>query len=49
MKNLNNNELMGVNGGSMSFSVAAILAGVGAGITFIIGLIDGMIRPLKCN
>ncbi len=45
MKDLNDNELMTVNGG---FSFGLGLA-IGAGITFLIGVIDGFVRPLKCN
>ena len=45
MKNLDDNELMTVNGG---FSFGLGLA-IGAGITFLIGVIDGFVRPLKCN
>ena len=46
MKNLTNEELKEINGGGISFG---ILAGIAAGISFIIGVIDGLIRPLKCN
>ena len=38
MIKLNKNELMNVNGGGFS---------IGAG--FLIGVIDGYVRPLKCN
>lgn len=46
MKNLNNKELMDVNGGGFNLGIAL---GIAAGITFLIGLIDGIVRPLKCN
>ncbi len=46
MKNLTNEELKEISGGGFSFS---ILAGIAAGIAFIIGVIDGLVRPLKCN
>ena len=49
MKELNNKELMKVEGGSFSFGVGALIAGIAAGVTFIIGVIDGIVRPLKCN
>lgn len=45
MKQLNNTELMTIKGG---FSIA-ILLGIGGAITFVIGVVDGFIRPLKCN
>lgn len=48
MKNLTNEELKCVNGGGFKLGI-----GIGAGIiaigAFLIGVIDGMIRPLKCN
>lgn len=44
MKKLNNEELCQINGGGN------ILLGLAAiGVTFIIGVIDGFVRPLKCN
>lgn len=43
---LNKEELMNIRGGSISFGVAAL---IGAGVAFIIGIIDGFTRPLKCN
>ena len=46
MKNLNDKELMNVEGGAIK---AGLIIGIAAGVTFIIGLIDGIIRPLKCN
>ena len=46
MKSLTNKELMNITGGGIN---AGILFGVAAGVTFLIGVIDGIIRPLKCN
>ena len=46
MKNINNQELKQINGGGFNLGIAAL---IGAGITFIIGIIDGYIRPLACN
>lgn len=46
MKDLKNEELKCVNGGGVNIGV---IAGIAAGITFIVGIIDGIIRPLKCN
>ena len=45
MKELNDKELMTITGG---FSFGLGIA-IGAGITFLIGVIDGFVRPLKCN
>ena len=45
MKKLTDNEMKKINGG---FNVGLWL-GIGAGVSFLIGLIDGIIRPLKCN
>lgn len=45
MIELKKEELMGIDGG---FSIGTALL-IGAGIVFIIGVIDGYIRPLECN
>lgn len=50
MRNLNDKDLMKVEGGALSATaIAGILAGITAGVTFIVGIIDGIVRPLKCN
>ena len=46
MEKLNNNDLKKINGGGVSATVGIL---IGAGIVFLIGLIDGYVRPLKCN
>lgn len=46
MKKLNDIELKKVDGGAVKFG---LIVGIAAGVTFIVGLIDGIIRPLKCN
>ena len=46
MNNLNDKELMNINGGGVNIG---LVVGIAAGVTFLIGLIDGIIRPLKCN
>ena len=46
MKKLNDLELKNIDGGAISLGW---IVGIGAGVTFLIGLIDGIIRPLKCN
>ena len=44
MKELNKKELLKVNGGGLGLGLL-----IGAGIVFIIGAVDGFVRPLKCN
>lgn len=46
MKNLSNNEMKKIDGGGVN---VGLLIGIGAGISFLIGLFDGLVRPLKCN
>lgn len=46
MKFLDNDELMSINGGGFNFG---IIIGISAAITFIIGIIDGYLRPLVCR
>ena len=46
MQNLSKEELMKVDGGGISLGAGLL---IGAGIVFLVGLIDGYIRPLKCN
>ena len=46
MKIITEQELKQINGGGFHFGIASLIA---AGITFIIGVIDGYIRPLACN
>lgn len=46
MKLLSEQELKQVVGGGFSFGLGTL---IGVGITFVIGLIDGFIRPLGCN
>ena len=46
MQKLEKEKLNEVYGGGFSFGFAAL---IGAGITFIIGIVDGYIRPLACR
>ena len=46
MKKLKKNELVKINGGGISIGFGLL---IGAGVVFIIGLIDGFVRPLQCN
>ena len=46
MKRLSINELKSIKAGG---SAGWIVAGIAAGITFIIGIIDGYTRPFKCR
>ena len=46
MKELKEEELMEVQGGGIGFGTGLLIV---AGITFIIGVVDGIVRPLSCN
>ena len=39
-------ELKCIDGGGFNIGIAVLIA---AGVTFVIGVIDGIVRPLKCN
>ncbi len=43
---LNNEELLNIHAGALNLGVAALII---AGIVFIVGVIDGYIRPLRCR
>lgn len=43
---LTDNELLNINGGAIKWTLGFI---IGAAITFIAGVIDGYLRPLRCN
>lgn len=43
---LENKELMNISGGGFKFGIAAIIGGI---VTFLIGVVDGYLRPLSCN
>lgn len=45
MKYLNDIELKNINGG-INFGLLSILGGI---VTFVIGILDGITRPLKCR
>ncbi len=47
MKILNNEEMLNINGGSMS--AIGLSALIGGAIIFLIGYFDGLIHPKKCN
>jgi len=47
MNKLNNDEMMNVKGGA--FKLGALVSVIGGAIVFIIGIIDGLINPQKCN
>lgn len=46
MKSLNKEEMMNIKGGGLS---AWAIAGIGALLVFLSGVIDGFARPLACN
>ena len=46
MKKLSDNEMYEVEAGAFSKFTLGVVAGVGV---FIVGVIDGFLRPLKCH
>ncbi len=46
MRELEDKKLNLVVGGGFNIGIGI---GIVAGITFLIGVIDGIVRPLKCN
>ena len=46
MRIQNNDQLKKIKGGAINLK---IVAGIGAVTSFLIGLIDGIINPKKCN
>lgn len=46
MKKLNVEELKQITGGGFRWKIFGFIS---AGIAFIIGVVDGYIRPLSCN
>lgn len=48
MNNLTNEELHNINGGAIKLSVGAYLI-IGGAASFVIGLINGYLRPLACS
>lgn len=46
MKQIKKDELLSIRGGSISFTAGALIV---AGITFLIGVIDGFLRPYACH
>lgn len=43
---LTNNEMLAIEGGKIPFNVFAV---VGALLTLLAGIVDGYLRPLRCN
>ena len=46
MNKINNEELRKVKGGAINLK---LMAGIGAFASFLIGVIDGLMNPKKCN
>ena len=46
MEKINNEKMKSVKGGGINLGLAA---SVGAFVSFIVGVIDGLINPAKCN
>ena len=43
---LQNDELNNITGGGVNYGVLAVIGGV---VAFLIGVVDGYLRPLACN
>ena len=43
---LTDNELLNVEGGAISWGLIGLIGGV---LTFLAGIFDGYLRPLRCN
>ena len=48
MRNLSNNELTEINGGGIKLSIGTFL-GISAFVSFVIGAVNGYLRPLTCS
>lgn len=46
MKKVSDEELMNVNGGGFNLGIATGIVGC---VAFLIGVFDGIVRPLKCR
>ena len=46
MIKLDNEDLKKINAGGISFGLGLAIAGA---LGFIIGVVDGFVRPLRCN
>lgn len=46
MQKLKTNELKNIKAGAVS---GWLVAGIAAGITFLIGVLDGYVRPFNCR
>ena len=46
MKELKEQELKNINGGAFKIGIGLAIA---AGVTFLIGLVNGYVRPLDCR
>lgn len=47
MKELTNKEMVDINANGLS--AGAIVGIIGAGIAFIVGILDGYTRPFRCR
>lgn len=46
MKSLEDEKLKMIKGGGINWS---LMAGIGAVVSFFVGIVDGLINPQKCN
>ena len=43
---LKDEELLKINGGEVN---ASVILGIAGAITFVVGIVDGFLRPYKCR
>ena len=46
MESIQNEQLKKIRGGAINWGM---LAGIGAVLSFLVGVVDGLINPKKCN
>lgn len=46
MKIINSEELLNIKGGAIKWGIIGLVA---AGISFLVGVLDGLVRPFKCR
>ena len=49
MEKLDNQELKQIQGGLFRLAASKALIGIGVGLSFLIGLVNGFQNPLPCN
>ena len=47
MKKLSNEEMLDIKGGAIKYKLIGVI--IGGLITFVAGLVNGLVNPQKCN